>query len=140
MLIAIVPSVIGFILIFVAFRNSSRPGLITLGVSYVSVLLFIIMYANSVTCYPLLHACHDSCKHNCRCTQGIACPYTVHGTYVYSYVQMASCVQRGPRSCVCQPCVDCCLMSSLHTCSRTTQLGPLTMCLALSSYSCSFSM
>ena len=33
MLIAIAPSVLGFILIFVAFRNNSIPGLITLGVS-----------------------------------------------------------------------------------------------------------
>ena len=33
MLIAIVPSVLGFILIFVAFRGNSQPGLNDLGVS-----------------------------------------------------------------------------------------------------------
>ena len=49
MLAAIVPSAIGFILIFVAFRNNnSTPGLITLGVSYISVLLFIRTYMLTV--------------------------------------------------------------------------------------------
>ena len=39
MLIAIVPSVLGFILIFVAFRGNSQPGLIVLGVSDVHVIV-----------------------------------------------------------------------------------------------------
>ena len=56
MLIAIAPSVLGFILIFVAFRNNSIPGLITLGVSHVHV----VMVCTSSTLYPLTMATCDS--------------------------------------------------------------------------------
>ena len=58
MLIAIAPSVLGFILIFVAFRNNSILGLITLGVSHAHVVM--VYTSTTLYLYPLTMATCDS--------------------------------------------------------------------------------